>query len=94
MTLSIITITHKIFQPQGISINILLKESHLSIHTWPEKGKCSIDLFTCNKFKWNFKSKNKINKREYDKIGIISILTSFLKVTNDDIKVRAYEREI
>lgn len=89
-----IAITHKIFQPQGISINILLEESHLSIHTWPEKKKCSIDMFTCSKFKWNFKGKNKINKNEYDKIGVISILKSFLKITEDDIKVRGFEREI
>ena len=43
---------HK-FKPQGLTVNILLKESHIAIHTWPEKKKCTIDLFTCSKFKWN-----------------------------------------
>jgi len=39
---------HK-FQPQGISINATLSESHCSIHTWPEKGYCAIDLYGCGR---------------------------------------------
>jgi spermidine synthase len=35
------------FQPQGITGMYLLGESHLSFHTWPEKGNVSIDLYTC-----------------------------------------------
>lgn len=37
---------HK-FQPQGLSINATLSESHCTIHTWPEKGYCAIDLYGC-----------------------------------------------
>lgn len=40
--------THK-FQPQGISINATLSESHCAIHTWPEKGYCAIDLYGCGR---------------------------------------------
>ena len=35
------------FSPQGVTGFFLLKESHLSIHTWPEKQYAAIDLFTC-----------------------------------------------
>ncbi len=35
------------FRPCGVTGVILLKESHLSIHTWPEDGYAAIDLFTC-----------------------------------------------
>ncbi len=35
------------FQPSGTSGIILLAESHISIHTWPEKGYAAIDFFTC-----------------------------------------------
>jgi S-adenosylmethionine decarboxylase len=28
-------------------MTILLSESHASIHTYPEHGKCFVDLFTC-----------------------------------------------
>jgi len=36
------------FEPIGCTILYLLAESHLSIHTFPERGSCSLDLFTCN----------------------------------------------
>lgn len=37
---------HK-FAPQGVSGYILISESHISIHTWPERGYAAVDLFTC-----------------------------------------------
>lgn len=35
------------FEPQGLSINATLSESHCTIHTWPEKQYCAIDLYGC-----------------------------------------------
>ena len=35
------------FSPQGVSGVILIAESHLSIHTWPEHGYAGADIFTC-----------------------------------------------
>lgn len=35
------------FSPQGISGVVLIAESHLSIHTWPEAGYAAVDFFTC-----------------------------------------------
>lgn len=37
------------FQPQGASVVMLVAESHLSIHTWPEHGYAAVDIFTCGK---------------------------------------------
>ena len=37
------------FAPQGITGVILLAESHIAIHTWPEIHYTAIDLFTCGK---------------------------------------------
>lgn len=39
-------LAHK-FQPQGASVVVLVAESHLSIHTWPEHGYAAVDIFTC-----------------------------------------------
>jgi len=37
---------HK-FQPQGITGIVLLAESHIAIHTWPENNYVAIDIYTC-----------------------------------------------
>ena len=35
------------FSPQGVSASILIAESHLSLHTWPEAGYAAADIYTC-----------------------------------------------
>lgn len=35
------------FAPQGVSGAVIIQESHLTIHTWPEYGYAAADLFTC-----------------------------------------------
>ncbi len=35
------------FSPQGVTGVVVVAESHLAIHTWPEFGYVSVDLFTC-----------------------------------------------
>ncbi|MGJ8454615.1 adenosylmethionine decarboxylase [Pseudothermotoga sp. U03pept] len=35
------------FLPYGVSGVVVISESHLTIHTWPEYGYAAIDLFTC-----------------------------------------------
>jgi S-adenosylmethionine decarboxylase len=35
------------FTPQGISGVVIIAESHISIHTWPEYGFAAVDVFTC-----------------------------------------------
>jgi S-adenosylmethionine decarboxylase proenzyme len=58
---------HK-FLPQGVSGVVVIEESHLSIHSWPEFLFCAVDIFTCGKnldpyiafefLRESFKSKN------------------------------------
>ena len=36
------------FTPQGVSGMVIVSESHISIHTWPEKGYAAIDVYTCD----------------------------------------------
>ncbi len=35
------------FQPVGVTGVLVLQESHMSIHTWPELGLAAADVFTC-----------------------------------------------
>ena len=37
------------FEPQGFTSVALLSESHMSFHTFPERGVVSFDFFTCGK---------------------------------------------
>lgn len=39
-------VIHK-FLPQGITGVILLAESHIAIHTWPQWNYVAVDIFTC-----------------------------------------------
>lgn len=36
------------FHPQGVTGTVLLAESHLAIHTWPESGFVTLDVYVCN----------------------------------------------
>lgn len=36
------------FTPQGVTGAVLLAESHLAVHTWPEIGTVTTDLYVCN----------------------------------------------
>ena len=35
------------FDPQGVTGILAISESHLCIHTWPERGYAAADVFTC-----------------------------------------------
>lgn len=35
------------FSPQGVSGVVVISESHIAIHTWPELGYAALDVFTC-----------------------------------------------
>lgn len=40
------TIFHR-YEPQGITGIVVVKESHIAIHTWPEHAFASVDIFLC-----------------------------------------------
>ena len=47
------------FNPHGVSGVVIIAESHLFIHTWPECGYAAVDIFTCG----NTVQPEKANKR-------------------------------
>lgn len=36
------------FSPWGVSGVVVIAESHLTIHTWPEHGYAAVDVFSCS----------------------------------------------
>lgn len=44
---TVLSVQSKQFTPQGATVLVLLSESHLSIHTYPERGFAALDCYTC-----------------------------------------------
>lgn len=44
---TIVDISFHEFNPFGISGMVVIAESHLSVHTWPEYSYAAVDIFTC-----------------------------------------------
>ena len=44
---TIIDVSFNEFNPFGVSGMVIIAESHLSIHTWPEYDFAAVDIFTC-----------------------------------------------
>jgi len=44
---TVLSVTVQKFEPQGMTGVIVLQESHISIHTWPEDGYAAVDVYTC-----------------------------------------------
>ncbi len=51
----IVDVVFHTFNPHGISGVVVIAESHLAIHTWPEHGFASVDIYTCGNLvnPWN-----------------------------------------
>ncbi len=47
LQLSKVNESYKQFEPVGVTGFILLEESHVSIHTWPEYEFAAVDVFSC-----------------------------------------------
>ncbi|MBN8505705.1 MAG: adenosylmethionine decarboxylase [Burkholderiales bacterium] len=48
--LSVVAERFHAFEPAGSGVTgvVLLAESHLAVHTWPEQGAVTLDLYVCN----------------------------------------------
>ena len=44
----IVDVVFHTFNPHGVSGVVVVEESHLAIHTWPEYGMLTYDIFTCS----------------------------------------------
>jgi len=54
-------VIHK-FEPQGITAVILLAESHISLHSWPEHNYVAVDIFTCGNKVFPYKALEYLKK--------------------------------
>lgn len=45
---TIVTDVFHEFSPHGLSGVVVISESHVAIHTWPEHDFAAVDIFSCN----------------------------------------------
>ena len=45
---TIVTEVFHNFSPHGVSGVVVIAESHVAIHTWPEHGFAAVDIFSCS----------------------------------------------
>jgi S-adenosylmethionine decarboxylase proenzyme len=50
------------FSPVGVSVILILAETHISIHTWPEHKFAAVDIFICGEGKHPDKAWNTIRR--------------------------------
>lgn len=79
----------KQFEPIGVTGFILLAESHISIHTWPEHNYAAIDVFSCKEFDANVVTKLLGELFESNKIELNQLNRGSLEIakgSNLDVK--------
>ncbi|WP_343759952.1 adenosylmethionine decarboxylase [Clostridium oceanicum] len=84
------------FNPWGVSGAVIIQESHLTIHTWPEYGYASVDLFTCGDsvdpwIAFEYLEKNlKAERSESTEVarGIVDKIKSFSKGEYKEVKFK------
>lgn len=58
----IVDVVFHTFNPHGVSGVVVIQESHLAIHTWPEHAFASVDIYTCGNSVNPWVCYNHINK--------------------------------
>lgn len=77
---------HK-FSPHGVSGAIIIAESHMAIHTWPEYGYCAVDIFTCGDLTDNPAALELMkNELKADYYSVIEMKRGILNLPDDQIK--------
>ena len=59
------------FAPQGVTGVALLAESHITVHTWPEKGFAAFDAFMCG---------------DADPLAVVDVLAKVFQTTDIDVR--------
>jgi len=83
---TIIDVSFHEFNPFGISGMVVIAESHLSIHTWPEYNYAAVDIFTCGDIiKPEVAAQYLIQKFESKTPSIVEMKRGILSLTNEKL---------
>lgn len=75
------------FSPFGISGLVVIAESHLSIHTWPEHAYAAVDIFTCGEtLKPQLATSYLVEKLESKKTSILELQRGLFSQTGKPLE--------
>ena len=73
------------YNPQGVSGVVVIAESHISIHTWPEYGYAAVDFFTCGDSVDPYKAYDYLKGMLRSKSGSLTELNRGLPSASDEV---------
>ncbi len=92
---TIIDVSFHEFNPFGISGMVVIAESHLSIHTWPEYGFAALDIFTCGDvIKPEVAAHYLIKRFESKNPSIVEMKRGLLSYTNEKLPHKVCDIEL
>jgi len=92
---TIIDVSFHEFNPFGISGMVVIAESHLSIHTWPEYAYAALDIFTCGDIiKPEVAAHYLIHRFESNNPSIVEVKRGILSHTNEKLPHKVCDVEL
>lgn len=73
------------YNPRGVSGVVVIAESHISIHTWPEYGYAAVDFFTCGESIDPYKAYEYMKKMLKADKATVSEIKRGIPSVNDEI---------
>lgn len=92
---TIVDVSFHEFNPFGISGMVVIAESHLSIHTWPEYSYAAVDIFTCGDvIKPEIAAQHLIERFECKNPSIVEMKRGVISHTNERLPHKVSEAEV
>lgn len=92
---TIVDVSFHEFNPFGISGMVVIAESHLSIHTWPEYGYAAVDIFTCGDIiKPEVAAHYLIQRFESKNPSIVEMKRGILSCTNEKLPHKVCDTDL
>jgi len=92
---TIVDVSFHEFNPFGISGMVVIAESHLSIHTWPEYGYAAVDIFTCGDIiKPEVAANYLIDRFESKNPSIVEMKRGILSCSNEKLPHKVCDAEL
>lgn len=67
--------THDDGQKAGVTGTVVLAESHLALHTWPETGNVTLDIYVCNFSRDNSELAQRVYRRLLSRLAPVETVS-------------------